>query len=465
MPSLNLGELTEAMHGRLVQGNPETVVSSYSIDTRDLEPGGLFFALKGEHTDGHHFLDAAARIQAKAAVIQTLPERSTDAPEALIQVDDVVYAMAEAAKLAREKLYEAEWVGLTGSAGKTTTKEFTAAILATSGRTHRTQGNLNNHLGVPLSVLAAPDDTERVVIEMGMSAPGEIAYLTDIIDPDVGLVTNVQPAHLEFFPDVEAIAAAKGELFACLREDAIGVVNWDDPRVRVQAYRHPGPQLRFGRHDSTDLKLVDLPHGFQASSTFTVQHEGTAYPVELTLGGAAAARNALAALAIGIALGIPLPDAIEALHSVQPGIGRGQRHALKKGVTLIDDAYNCSPGALQSVLESVSTNPVTGRKVFIFGDMLELGDAEKRFHVEAAKDFYDAGIDLLITVGHRARWAAEEAKRLGISTVESFKTSKEAMSSIVSFIQPNDFIIVKGSRGVRLDRIVQLLIEKGREQA
>jgi UDP-N-acetylmuramoyl-tripeptide--D-alanyl-D-alanine ligase len=460
VPMLELSAIVEACGGELARGAADGTVSSYSIDTRRLKAGGLFFALQGERTDGHDFLTAAARVPAAAAIVNHVPETREALPERLIVVPDVIHAMADLAKLARRSLHDATWIALTGSSGKTTTKELIAAACSVSTRVHRTPGNLNNHLGVPLTLLATPEDSQSVVVEMGMSASLEIAYLTDIVDPDIALITNIQPAHLAFFASIDAIAAAKGELFALLRNDAIAVVNLDDPLVRVQACRHNGPQVTFGFHENADIRMLEIEDRFQPGVAFRFAASGRERRVELALGGAHAARNALAALAVAAAAGTDLDDAVEAMHKVHAASGRGRVHELDREITLIDDSYNCSPAALDSVLTTFSASRPSGRRVLVLGDMLELGSQERELHATAGRHAAEAGVQSMITVGTRAAWAAGSAEEAGVHISARFRNAKLAAKEIGNHLNTGDLVLIKGSRGAGLDRIVDRLVEK-----
>ena len=273
MPALSVADVLQATGGELLIGDRSAVATSFTIDTRRLERGAAFFALVGTRTDGHAFLAEAARAGAALAVVSRPPEGIGSFPPAVIRVDDGAAALARCGALARQRL-SAKVVALTGSAGKTTTKEFIAAGLSASHRVHRTIGNLNNELGVPLTLLACPEDAEIAVIEMGMNGPGQIAFLTRLANPDVGLVTNVRPVHLEFFSSLDEIASAKGELFAVLREDAVAVVNLDDARVRLQAARHGGHRVTFGRSESADLRAETIADRFLPGAGLTFAHQG-----------------------------------------------------------------------------------------------------------------------------------------------------------------------------------------------
>jgi UDP-N-acetylmuramoyl-tripeptide--D-alanyl-D-alanine ligase len=455
---MSVAELTRATGGELVRGDPAARVTSYEIDSRKLAPGGAFFALPGATTDGHRFLGDAAERQAAAAVVERVPGGDAPAPAALIRVDDAVAALGRCGSWVRRSLRAERWIAVTGSNGKTTTKELLSEGLAAHGRVHRSPGNLNNHLGVPLSLLGCPGDAEMVVLEMGMSAAGEIARLAAIVDPDVGLVTNVRAAHLQAFESLEDIAAAKGELFATLRREATAVVNLDDVHVRVQAARHAGPRVTFGQAPAADLRLDSVVPRFHPGTSFTLHHARGERRVQLRLGGAHAAFNALAAAAAVVAAGAELEPALERMERVEAGPGRGRVHHLKRGMVLVDDSYNSSPAALASVLDTLRVNPADGRRVLVMGDMLELGRMEGALHREAGKRAAAAGVELLFAVGPLSRGAGETARRAGVAEVHHHADSAHAAESIVEFLRDGDLIVVKGSRGMRMERIVQALI-------
>jgi UDP-N-acetylmuramoyl-tripeptide--D-alanyl-D-alanine ligase len=459
MPELKLAELAEATGGSLLKGDPQSRVGSYAIDTRQLEKGGAFFALAGTKTDGHEFLDHATERGAAAAVVQQEPVDGTTAPPALIKVEDTVDALGRCGSWVRKRLKNTKWIAVTGSNGKTTTKELLAEGLSASRRVHRTPGNFNNHLGVPLTLLHCPTDTEFAVVEMGMNRPGEIATLTGMAKPDIALVTNVRAAHLEFFGSLDDIAAAKGELFALLAEDAVAVVNLDDAHVRVQAARHPGPRVTFGQHQGADLRLEEMENRFIPGTAFTYRHRDQSHRMQLRMGGAHSAFNALAALAAITAVGEELGPAAERMEQLEAGPGRGKVHLLPREMILIDDSYNCSPAALASVLETLRLCEPPGRKVMVMGDMLELGRIESALHREAGKRAAASGVQLLVAVGPLSRVTAETARRAGVPEVHHHADSTKAAESITEFLKDGDLIVVKGSRGMRMERVVEALLQ------
>lgn len=456
MPSLSLEALAAAAGGEVARGDPSLVVSTYSIDTRSMKPGAVFFALPGANADGHAFLDAAATAGAQAAVVREVPPPDRPAPRALIRVDDPVAALGRCGAAAR-RARPLRVVGVTGSTGKTTTKELIASGLSASFRVHRSRGNLNNHLGVPLSLLETPDDAEIAVIEMGMSAPGEIAALMRISDPDVALVTNVRPVHLEFLGSLDAIAAAKGEMYALLRADGISVVNLDDEACRVQATRHAGPRVTFGRDPGSDLALESIEDRFVPGAALVFRRNDHTRELRLSLPGAHSARNALAALAAVVAADGDLDAALGPMAALSSPSGRGEIHRLAGGVLLVDDSYNSSPAALSSVLDTLRASSPEGRKVLVMGDMLELGPDEIAFHRRAGQKAAGAGVELLVGVGPRSRAAVDAARSAKVPEVRHEADSAAAARAVPGLIRPGDLVVVKGSRGVRLERVVEAL--------
>ncbi len=463
MPALRVSELLEATGGELLAGDPTLTVTSYAIDTRKLAAGGAFFALPGSKVDGHAFVGDAARAGALLAIVARLPAGGGPFPAAMIQVDDVAAALARAGAFARKRI-RGKVVAITGSAGKTTTKELVAAGLASALRVHRTIGNLNNELGVPLSLLSCPDDAQAAVFEMGMNGPGQIAFLARLVDPDVALVTNVLPVHLEFFDSVDDIAAAKGEMFAVLRPDATSVVNLDDPHVRIQAARHAGPRVTFGRAAGADVKLDAVIDRYVPGAGLSFVHAGRACAITLKIGGAHAALDALAAATTIAACGLPLGPALEAIARVEPAPGRGRMTRLPGDVTLVDDSYNSNPEALASVLRTLEASTPPGRRVLVMGDMLELGPRSAAFHRKAGELAAQARVALLVGVGPLSRHAVESARRAGVEC-HAVEDAAHAARAVPELVRPGDLVVIKGSRGVKLEIVVDAMIARRGEAA
>jgi len=454
LPELRVADLVEATGGTLLRGNPEDRVTSYAIDTRRMRGNGAFFALKGTRADGHRFLADAARHGATVAVVHENVDDGGQAPSALIRVKDTTAALGDCGAWVRRRLSKMKVVAITGSIGKTTTKELAAVGLAAGRRVHRNVGNLNNHLGVPLTFLACPDDTEIGVFELGMNGPGEIAYLARMCRPDVGLVLNVRPAHMEFFRTLDDVAAAKGELFAVLSPEAVSVVNQDDPHVRLQSQRHDGPRVTFGRNVQSDLRLESVDDRFVPGATLRYRFRNGTRKVPLRIGGTHAASDALAALAVVQAAGGDLEAAAEEMGRLEAGPGRGRVLHLANGAQLVDDSYNSNPAAMESVLETMRNTSCAGRKILVMGDMLELGAQTRTYHHEAGRRAAAAGVEVMIGVGPLTRTSLESARRSGVKEVHHEKDAVAAAKYLAGRMQSGDLVVVKGSRGVHLDRLV-----------
>jgi UDP-N-acetylmuramoyl-tripeptide--D-alanyl-D-alanine ligase len=464
VPALKVAQLLEGTGGSLLRGDLAATVDSFVIDTRRLAPGGVFFALEGKRTDGHKFLGEAARLGAAAAVVEQEPAEGADAPPAVIRVENTQKALGRCGTWVRRSARDTRWIAVTGSNGKTTTKELAADGLSASYRVHRTPGNFNNHLGVPLTLLAMPDDAEVAVIEMATSGPGEIAELARMTDPDVGLVTNIRTVHMDLFQSIDDVAAAKGELFALMRDDCVAVINLDDINVRVQAARHVGPQVTFGQHPSADLRLEQIENRFIPGATLSFRHKEESVRVQLRIGGAHAAHNALAALATVVAAGGDVHAAAERMERLEPGTGRGKLHRLARGMVLVDDSYNSSPPALASVLETLRLSDPRGRRVLVVGDMLELGPMKAALHREVGRRAGAAGVQMLITVGTQSKETAEAARRAGVGEVHHYGDSVACAESIADLLGDGDLIVVKGSRATHMGRVVRALTSRFGEE-
>ena len=458
MPTLKVSEILQATGGTLLSGDPSHSVTSYAIDTRKLTAGAAFFALPGTKVDGHSFVGDAARAGALLAIVARAPGGGGPFPATMIQVDDVAAALARCGAYARQRI-RGKVVAITGSAGKTTTKEFVAAGLAVSARVHRTTGNLNNELGVPLSLLSCPDDAEFAVLEIAMNGPGQIAFLARLVDPDVALVTNVLPVHLEFFGSIDDIAAAKGELFAVLREGATSVVNLEDGHVRVQATRHAGPRVTFGRAESADVRLEQIENRYVPGASLRLSHAGRSHSISLKIGGTHAALDAFAAAAAIVACGVALGPALTGIARTEPAPGRGRLTHLPEGVVVVADTYNSNPEALASVLATLAASPTEGRRVLVMGDMLELGPRSVVFHQEAGVLAAHSKVALLVGVGPFARHAVEAARHAGIE-VHAVDNAAQAAQAVPGLLRPGDLVVIKGSRGVRLELVVDALVSR-----
>jgi UDP-N-acetylmuramoyl-tripeptide--D-alanyl-D-alanine ligase len=461
MTRLRAAEIAAATGGTLVQGDRAAVFSSFSIDSRTIVSGGLFFAVIAER-DGHDFVPAAAARGAAGAVVSH-DIAVSDESFVLIKAKDTVAALQD---LARSVLvrHPAKVVGITGSVGKTTTKEFTAALLGTFFRVHKSEGNLNNHLGLALSILRLEAEHEIAVLEMGMSGTGELRRLTGIAPPDVAVVTNVAPVHLAFLETLEAVGKAKGEIIDGLKPGGTAVLNGDDPWGKTLAKRASGRVIFFGFGNDAEIRASGLTYAGFDGLQFRLSYDGSVHDLRLPFLTGGQVENLLAALGVAQAFGLRWETLRPGLAALEPAAKRGRIIRLAKGITVIDDTYNSSPRALEMALQSYIQLPA-GRYVAVLGEMLELGLEEKKYHEEAGRNARRLGWDVVASVGPSGRWitAGARAEGLAESLTPEFTTSEEAAEKIPEILEPDDLVLVKGSRGVRMERIVERLISSFKE--
>ena len=466
MARLLLTEIAAAVRGELLPGDGAgepggRAIEGYSIDTRTLRPGDLFIAIVGPRVDGHGFLAEAVRKGAAAVMVTRdvagARQDSAGAP-AILRVSDTTRALQDLASHLRRR-QRLQVVGITGSAGKTTAKEMTAAVLSTRFRTHRSEGNLNNTYGMPLTLLRMADDCQAAVLEMGMSYHGEITRLAEIADPDVGVILNVLPVHLEHFGSLDDIARAKGELFTGMRADATAVFNADDPRVARMGRAFKGPRLAFGtKSKNCQVAAEDISTEGLDGTRFVLRIESKRTPVRLALAGKHHVHNALAAAAVGHACGLDGAGIAAGLATVAPAPMRGVVHLSPRGVSVLDDAYNSNPAAMERAIELLRDTKPRGRRILAAGDMLELGPTGPRSHARIGALAARAGIDLLVAVGPLSQRTAAAAS--GIQ-VRHFDDSESAGVWLAAEARAGDLVLVKGSRGIRMEHVVRALLAGG----
>ena len=458
-PSFTAGELSAATGGRWTGGTPASI-EGVSTDTRAIPAGSAFVALRGERYDGHDFLADAARSGASCAVVARGRAASGPPGLPLLEVDDTLAALGAVARLHRLR-FSIPVVGVTGSNGKTTTREMIAAILATRGPVLSTEGNLNNEVGVPLTLLRLLPTHTAAVIEMGMSHRGEIGRLTAIAEPRVGVVTNAFPAHLEGLGSVDGVADAKGELYRGLPADGVVVANADDPRMLHRARKSGRRVLTFsgGSDRDADVVLLDVLSQDPGGMRFLLGIGTKEVEVRLPLVGEHNAVNAAAAAAAALSLGCSDREIVRGLAGVRP-VGRRLRvERLPSGVLLVDDCYNANPASMRAALRTLRQLAGAGRALAALGDMLELGTAEDDLHRELGREAAAAGLAALATFGPLARLAREAAIEAGMARSDTFHTEDPLL--LVAFVRerlrPGDVLLVKGSRGMKLERLVEAL--------
>ncbi|MGC1784811.1 MAG: UDP-N-acetylmuramoyl-tripeptide--D-alanyl-D-alanine ligase [Acidobacteriaceae bacterium] len=438
--------------------NAASTASGYSIDSRTIQPGDIFFAVRGERFDGHDFVEAALQAGAVAAVIAAaqLSRYTSDAiHRQLLLVEDPLAAMQRLASSVRRH-WGKRVIGITGSAGKTTTKEAVAQVLQSHFQVHKSQGNLNNHYGLPLQMLRIQPEHEVAVLEMGMSNAGEIAALCKIAAPDWGVVTNVGTAHAENFNDGQAgIARAKYELIASLPRHGTAILNCDDSYVRQFGRDFPGTVIYFGTGVCADPRAEAISSLGADGTRVTVQAGEKRMQVELRLLGEHNVHNALAGIAVGLASGIPLEECATALQSLAPPEKRGQTLEIR-GATLLNDCYNCNPPALRAMVDTLLTLPAQ-RRIVIAGEMLELGPDGPQLHCESGEYMGKRGIDVVVGVRGEAASIVAGAKSAGVKTTLFVATPEDAGAWLRENLQPGDAVLLKASRGVRLERALEVL--------
>jgi UDP-N-acetylmuramoyl-tripeptide--D-alanyl-D-alanine ligase len=431
---------------------PEEVVRGYSIDSRTVGPGQLFFAVTGERLDGHDFVEAALKKGAAAAVVRQDLRGRYPGETRLLAVEDTLVALQTLATAVR-KLWAKPLIAVTGSAGKTTTKEAVAHVLSTRFRVLKSEGNFNNHFGLPLMLLKLEPEFDLAVIEMGMSHAGEIRALARIAQPDIGVVTNVAPVHLEFFDSLAEIARAKYELIESLPAGAAAVLNADDEYVSQFGRHFKGKVVMYGTRANADVRAEKIQSKGTEGVAFDVVIGGLREPARLPLVGEHNVLNALAAVAVGLDRGLSSAEAVGALASLAPADKRGQ--VLQVGnITLINDCYNSNPKALEAMVDALAAMAAT-RRIVVAGEMLELGPAGEQMHRRAGQHIAEKKIDILLGVRGLAQAMVEGAKRAGVRT-EFVATSDDAGEWLAREARDGDVILLKASRGVKLEQALEV---------
>jgi len=469
---LTLAHVIEALTGRQVEGGRQ-VITDAAIDSRLVIPGALFVALKGERADGHEYVAAAFERGASVALLERevpavgrmLDLRQPVAAEALagleppvsLRVESSLSALHSIARHWRNQL-SVRVIGITGSVGKSTTKELTADVLETRYRTMRNPGNLNNEIGLPLSMLRLTETHERAVLEMGLYVPGEIAFLCELARPTVGVITNVGPVHLERAGSMEAIVAGKTELIASLppAPEGVAVLNSDEPLVRSMAQHTQASIVYYGLTSDADLWASEVEGQGLEGVRFVLHYRGEAVHVRVPLLGRHSVHTALRAAAVGLIEGLTWEEIVAGMQNTQSQL-RLVAVQGPSGSLLLDDTYNAAPPSVIAALNLLAE--LDGRKVAVLGDMLELGEYEERGHRMVGARTAEVA-DALVAVGERARWIADEAEKAGLHEVVTLKDSAEAVSHLRRSIGEGDVVLVKGSRGMHMDQIIVDLEER-----
>lgn len=440
-------EIQQATNGTL-QGDA-FVADGVSIDSRTIKQGDIFIALQGENFDGHKYVQKALENGAVAAIVSNAENLQGN----LIIVNDTEKALC-AIGVYRRKQLDAKVVAVTGSVGKTSTKEMACAALSKLGKSYATEGNLNNHLGVPLSLSRITKDTKFCVLELGMSSAGEIVYLVDMINPDVAIITNIEAVHMEFFGSLHDIADAKGEIFENVKAGGTAIINRDndycDYLIKTAQEQEINNIVTIGEAEKADYRLLSYDDG-----NVVMTAKGTEYKYKLGLEGKHQALNSLNIVAALDSFGVDVSKGLEGLAEIQAGSGRGQLLDLDingKKITVVNDCYNASSASIKASLANVKSMKAK-RKIAILGDMLELGADSAKFHAELSSAVNDSGVDKLYTVGG-------EMKNLYNAVSDDIKGASYQQSeevNITDIIEDGDLVLLKGSNGMKLRLIVEEL--------
>ena len=456
-PFFTPDDVAAATGGRLLARSNRPIRGA-AVDSRAVKPGELFVALPGERTDGHDFLDAAAAAGAACLLVTRPPNDVAPLGDvSIVRVADALAALQALATTWRAR-FDPLVVAVSGSIAKTSTKEAVAGVLGHRLTTLRNEGNLNNEIGLPLTVLRLGPEHRAAVLEMGMYVGGEIRDLAAIARPEIGVVTAVQAVHLSRIGTLEAIEQAKGELVEALPGDGTAVLNDDDERVRRMAARTRARSVTYGFADDADVRAEGVESAGVDGMQFTIRTASGRRPAIIPTLGRLSVHNALAAAAVGLAAGLTLDDVVEALATGWSAPHRGQLVRLGD-VTVVDDSYNASPGSVAAALELLGGLP--GRRIAVLGEMLELGDAHESGH-RAVGDAAARVADVVVVIGRRASGIADGARSAGLDGARVIEVADrdEALDALRPRLRGGDVVLVKASRGIALDVLVDRLADE-----
>ncbi len=463
--SFTIPEILAATGGTLVRQGAWGTFCGVSTDSRTCQAGELFIPLTGESHDGHEFIPKALMRGARGVLAGAgfKPARPVPPEVTFIAVRDTLTALGDLARTWRAR-FRVPVVAITGSCGKTTTKEMIAAILAPAFQVLKNRLNLNNLIGLPLTLLELEESHEAAVVEMGMNAFGEIHRLTRIASPTVGVLTNVYPAHTEGVGDIAGVARAKGELIQALGHGARLIYNADDPWVVRLVQDFQGPQLGFGLGARAHLRARGRQPQGRDGQTARLSYEGREWPLTLAAPGLHMLYNALAATAVGLALGLTPSDTAAALGNFRAINRRSQVVTLTSGVHLLNDCYNANPGSMAMALDTLMELKDHGRAAAALGDMLELGTSAIDGHRELGRRAARLGLDLLVIYGNFRQEVAAGAAEAGLGPERIFPVDRRAEGARIlrEFLQPGDWLLVKGSRGMHMEELIDRLEERPR---
>lgn len=457
---LTVRELQSAIGGNLVFGLEDMPVNGLSTDTRKITKGEFFIALKGEHFDGHDFIQEAISAGAAGLIVENDKMEFVpilDKTSTLIAVSSTLNALGDLALWWRRQ-WGKELVSITGTNGKSTTKEMAASILSKEAPTVKTPGNFNNLIGLPLTILSLTSLHKTAVLEMGMNRPGEIRRLTRIANPDIGVITNISGAHLEGLGDLNGVIKAKAELLEAMRGGAIAVLNGDDEATKKLIPVFQGSIIQFGLGRMNDVRAENIRSNRDTARFFDIVFQEQRIPVCINIPGAHNIMNALAAAAVGHCLSVSKESIINGLAEFKPLNGRFQVVSLNRGVRLIDDTYNANPSSLKAAIQEIKVLKKAGLLVGL-GEMMELGKEASLFHVNAGKLIGGSGVKFFVALGKHGEQLIEGALKGGLSKEQTCLVTNldEMFSMIKTNVSNGDIVFLKGSRAMALDKVAQAI--------
>jgi UDP-N-acetylmuramoyl-tripeptide--D-alanyl-D-alanine ligase len=450
MNAISISQVAEFAGADLESGNGATVVEKVSTDSRTLKPGELFVALRGENFDGHQFVDSAAESGAAGAIIESNWKGNVPSTFALLRADNSLRAYQNLAANYRRSL-PLEVLAITGSNGKTSTKDFSASVLARKFRVTKTEGNFNNHVGLPRTILEAKSEHQVGVWEIGMNHPGEIAPLAEIAAPNAAIITNIGVAHIEFMGSPDAIAEEKGALAEAVGPEGTVILNADDPFSEKIAARTPAKVIFAGIERGT-VRATELRQT-SAGSEFTILEGAHRCRAQLPVPGLHMVRNALLAVAAGRAFGLLLEECAAGLGAAPLTKARLQIKDVR-GVQFIDDSYNANPDSMIAALRTLVELDADGKRIAVLGEMRELGEQLERSHAQVGEAAAHFGIDRLITIGDTAAIIAKAAEQAGLKNSFVVNSTAEAAELLAEITRPGDLVLIKGSRLAATERVI-----------
>ncbi|HXJ84436.1 MAG TPA: UDP-N-acetylmuramoyl-tripeptide--D-alanyl-D-alanine ligase [Candidatus Methylomirabilis sp.] len=457
MPTRTVQDVVRGTEGALVGGDLNVPVAGVSIDSRTLHVGEVFFAIHGQRLDGHRYLPDAVARGASCLVVDTLPDELPSSVSAVL-VDDTTKALGRFAAYHRAR-YTLPVAAVTGSNGKTTTKEMMASVLGALGPVLKPESSFNNQWGLPLTLLRLGPEHRAVALELGANQPGEIATLAAISRPSVGVVTVVASAHTEFFGSLDGVQAEKSALVRALPPEGTAVLNADDSRVLAMRDLARCPVLTFSARADADVRAVGPVDETADGIRFTLEIGGVRQSVRMVFAGRHNVTNALAAAGVGLAIGIDAGQIVAGLEAARPAKGRTVWRRAGP-LRVLDDTYNANPSSMAAALETLSAGAGERRRVVVLGDMLELGEIAEHAHREVGRAVARSGAAEFIAMGQHARVAVEAAREAGLHESHHATTFEDTVALLLKRLTPNDAVLVKGSRGMRMERVVDALIAR-----